>query len=88
MSVATLPVKENITLERGAVPAITTNQERMGGQSVIGTHRIQIGVLLDYIDLAALQEDFPSLTTEEIEQAIQYLKELGEDGRLGEPVNY
>lgn len=73
---------------RATVAAITTNPERMSGQSVIGTHRIQVGVLFDYIDREALRKDFPSLTKEEIEQAVEYLKEMGEEGALGEQVTY
>ena len=88
MSVATQPKTETIQHNRAAAPAITTNPERMSGQSVIAIHRIQLGILLDYVDRVELRQDFPSLTLEEIENAIQYLKELGEDGRLGEPVNF
>ena len=71
-----------------ATPPVSVNPARMSGQSVIGTSRVPIGVLLDYIDREALRRDFPSLTPELVERAIQYLKEKGEDGALGEPVDY
>ncbi len=71
-----------------ASPPISVNPERMSGQSVIGTSRVPMGVLLDYVDREALQNDFPSLSAEALESAIQYLKELGEDGALGVPTNY
>jgi uncharacterized protein (DUF433 family) len=60
----------------------------MSGQSVIGTSRVPVGVLLDYVDREALQRDFPSISDDTLESAIRYLKELGEEGALGEPINY
>ncbi len=69
-------------------PPISINPARMSGQSVIGTSRVPVGVLLDYIDREALRRDFPSLSDDALENAIQYLKELGEEGALGEPINY
>lgn len=69
-------------------PPISVNPARMSGQSVIGTSRVPVGVLLDYVDREALQRDFPSLSAEALESAIRFLKELGEEGALGEPVNY
>lgn len=69
-------------------PPITVNPARISGQSVIGTSRVPVGVLLDYIDREALQRDFPSISAETLESAIRFLKELSEDGAFGEPVNY
>lgn len=70
------------------MPPISVNPARMSGQSVIGTSRVPVGVLLDYVDREALRRDFPSISADALESAIQFLKEMGEDGALGEPVDY
>ncbi len=88
MSTATLLQTKPVSVHSPASPPISVNPERMSGQSVIGTSRVPMGVLLDYIDREALQRDFPSLNAETIESAIEYLKEMGEDGALGEPINF
>lgn len=69
-------------------PSISVNPARMSGQSVIGTSRVPVGVLLDYVDREALRRDFPSISADTLESAIQLLKEMSEDGALGEPINY
>ena len=88
MSVATLLQPKPVLVHSPASPPVSVNPERLSGQSVIGTSRVPMGVLLDYVDRESLQRDFPSLNAEAIESAIQYLKEMGEDGALGEPINY
>ena len=88
MSTATLLQTKPVLVHSPASPPISVNPERMSGQSVIGTSRVPMGVLLDCIDREALQHDFPSLNAEAVEGAIQYLKEMGEDGALGEPINF
>lgn len=69
-------------------PPVSVNPARMSGQSVIATSRVPVGVLLDYVYREALRRDFSSLSADALESAIQFLKELGEEGALGEPVNY
>ncbi len=88
MSTLTLTQPKAAPLQPTTPPPISVNPARLSGQSVIGTSRVPMGVLLDYVDREALRRDFPSLSAETLESAIQYLKELGEDGMLGEPVNY
>lgn len=88
MSIATLRQTKSRPLSSSELPPISVNPERLSGQSVIGTSRVPVGVLLDYVDRTTLQRDFPSLSAEMIESAIQYLKELGEDGALGEQINF
>ena len=85
---STLTKTKPATRRNRTTPPISVNPARMSGQSVIGTSRVPVGVLLDYVDREALRRDFPSLSAETLESAIQFLKELGEDGALGEPVNY
>lgn len=76
------------TQTKPVTPPISVNPARLSGQSVIGTSRVPVGVLLDYIDREALRSDFPSISDDALESAIKFLKELGEDGALGERVNY
>jgi uncharacterized protein (DUF433 family) len=87
MGTATLPQTDTV-FTRPPTPPVSVNPARMSGQAVIGTSRVPVGILLDYVDREALQRDFPSLDAELIERAIQYLKEKGEDGALGEPIDY
>ncbi len=76
------------TRRNRTTPPISVNPARMSGQSVIGTSRVPVGVLLDYVDREALRRDFPSISAETLESAIRFMKELGEEGALGEPVDY
>jgi uncharacterized protein (DUF433 family) len=77
-----------VTRRNRTAPPISVNPARLSGRSVIGTSRVPVGVLLDYVDREALRRDFPSLSAEALESAIQCLKELGEEGALGERINY
>jgi uncharacterized protein (DUF433 family) len=79
---------KSATRHNRTTPPVSVNPARMSGQSVIGTSRVPVGVLLDYVDREALQRDFPSISDDTLESAIRYLKELGEEGALGEPINY
>lgn len=86
MSLATKP-RNITTTRRPKTPAVSRNPERLSGQAVIGLSRVPVTALLDHIDVDAFLRDFPSLSLEQVENAIEYLKELAEDGKLGERVH-
>ena len=88
MSVATQPEPAATKRKRAAVPAVTVNPKRMSGQSVIGIHRVSLAALLDHIDVQAFCEAYDTINDKEAQAAIDYLKELAEDGKLGEGVNF
>lgn len=85
MSAAT---KNQLSADAATSPAITVNPERVSGQSVIGISRIPVAAILDHVNRTTFQRDFPTIKPEELENAIEYLKELAEDGLLGERVTY
>ena len=68
-------------------PPVTVNAERMSGQAVIAISRVPVTAILDHVNRETFQRDFPSITEDELERAVDYLKELAEDGRLGELVS-
>lgn len=86
MSLATQPIIAATELDRQDAPPISVNAERMSGQAVIGLSRVPVTALLDHIDMTAFLRDFPSVSPAQAQSAIEYLKELAEDGKLGEPV--
>jgi uncharacterized protein (DUF433 family) len=74
--------------ESHVIPPITVNPRRLSGQAVIATSRVPLTALLDHINVAAFCDDFDTITPEQAQAAIDYLKELAEDGTLGEAVNF
>ena len=71
----------------GKLP-VTINPQRLSGQAVVAASRVPLTALLDHIDIQAFCEDFDTITPEQAQAAIDYLKELAEDGALGESVTY
>ena len=88
MAIATLTQKVTKPSSRVDVPAITINLERMSGQSVIGIHRVSVAALLDYVDVKAFVQDYDTISQEAAQAAIDSLKEMAEDGLLGEVVDF
>lgn len=86
MSLATPPIIAATEVGRQDAPPISVNVERMSGQAVIGLSRVPVTALLDHIDVTAFLRDFPSVSAAQTHSAIEYLKELAEDGKLGERV--
>ncbi|MBI1762111.1 MAG: DUF433 domain-containing protein [Acidobacteria bacterium] len=84
MSLAT---KTTIQPNYQPAPPISINPERLSGQAVIGLSRVPVAALLDHLDVATFLRDFPSVSQTQVESAIEYLKELAEDGKLGERVD-
>ena len=87
MSTATKNQLSVVTAEH-PLPAITVNAERVSGQAVIGISRIPVSAILDHVNRTTFQRDFPVITPDELENAIEYLKEMAEDGLLGERVDF
>jgi uncharacterized protein (DUF433 family) len=71
-----------------AASPVTVNPERLGGQAVVAASRVPLTALLDHIDIRAFCDDFDTITPEQAQAAIDYLKELAEDGALGDRVAY
>ncbi len=88
MATATLTKKVTEQRSRADVPAISNNPERLSGQSVIGIHRVSIAALLDYVDVKAFTSDYDTISQDEAQAAIDLLKDMAEDGLLGEPVAF
>ena len=86
----TTAIKNNLVAVRQTrmAPPITVNPQRLSGQSVIATSRVPLTALLDHVNVAAFCADFDTITPEQVQAAIDYLKELAEDGTLGEGVNF
>jgi uncharacterized protein (DUF433 family) len=78
---------ESARLERLAqsAPPITTNPERMGGAPVIGIERLPVTTLLDYLldnyTVAQFCQVF-GCAPEQVERALQTIRDAFEDGRL------
>ena len=88
MATATLTKKVTEQHRRVEVPAITNNPERMSGQSVIGIHRVSVAALLDYVDIKAFSNDYDTISEGESQAVIDLLKDMAEDGLLGETVAF
>ncbi len=72
--------------------AVTSNPARMSGAAVIGVSRVPVSALLDNFaeghDLDRFLQSFHSVTREECIAALDYLKELLDEGALAETVSY
>lgn len=81
-------------LERLAktAPPITINPERMSGAPVIGLSRVPVATLLDYLatdhTLSDFLASFPGIERERAVAALDRIKEVLEEGGLGERVDY
>lgn len=86
----TTAIKNQLVIvpETRVTPPITVNPQRLSGQAVIATSRVPLTALLDHINVAAFCDDFDTITPEQAQAAIDYLKELAEDGTLGAAVNF
>lgn len=87
MSVATSlkPAKTTTRRNRAKTPAITSNPKRMGGEPVIGTERMPVTTLLDFLiggeSIAAFAEVYGT-PEEACQAALQVLRDAIDEGKL------
>lgn len=87
MSVATVlkPAEANAQRQQAAMHAITSNPNRMGGEPVIGTERMPVTTLLDYLMAGYTLEQFSQefgTPTENCRAALRVLRDAIDDELL------
>ena len=87
MSAVTLlkPEKTETTQHKIATPAITSNPKRMGGEPVIGTERMPVTTLLDFLiggDSIAEFSEVYGTPEEACQAALQVLRDAIDEGKL------
>lgn len=89
MTVATLKPVRQAQHNRAAIPAITSNPQRMGGEPLIGIERMPVTTLLDHViegwTLEQFSEHFGT-PLENCQAALRALREALDDGQLTEIV--
>lgn len=87
MSVATSLKPERAKGKRNhtVVPAITSNPKRLGGEPVIGTERMPVTTLLDFLiggeSISAFSEVYGT-SEEACQAALQVLRDAIDEGKL------
>ncbi|MDX2041089.1 MAG: DUF433 domain-containing protein [Acidobacteriota bacterium] len=87
MSTATLlkPEKTTIKQQVTVTPPITSNPKRMGGDPVIGTERMPVTTLLDFLiggeSISAFSEVYGT-SEENCKAALQVLRDAIDQGKL------
>jgi uncharacterized protein (DUF433 family) len=79
------PEKTDTRQQRTGTPAITTNPKRMGGEPVIGTERMPVTTLLDFLIGGESISEFSEVygTPEEAcKAALQVLRDAIDEGKL------
>ena len=71
-AVATIPIQQDA--------------EKLGGQPTIGSKRVQVATLIDYLSdglsLADFYRDFPAVTQEEVQAVLAVIKKAVMNGML------